>query len=180
VIDEVEHHTEHIIRNEKNVGISKASNQALDYIDTHFPEADIIMKVDNDAEFVTDGWLEGIIEAYKTNKTLVLSPRVEGLIDNPGGVPRTRYAYVGKMYIGLTYHLGGITIATDADAYKGFRWEEDDFLHSEQDFIFSQHLRKRGYVLAYLEEYAVEHLGVRGYQDKKYEKEWENARKTRA
>jgi len=164
-----------VIKNKKNIGISKASNQALDLIGDDY---DIIMKLDNDAEFMTDGWLEAIVDIWKINKMFVLSPRVEGLMDNPGGVPRSRYTYCGEYYLGVTIHLGGISVAAPKEAYEGFRWNEDDFLHGEQDIIFSNHVRKNKYTMAYIEEFAIEHLGKKNIQGK-YDEQWQKARTRR-
>lgn len=151
-----------LIDNPKNVGISKGSNQALDAIGEDY---DVIIKVDNDCEFLTDNWLSDIVDIYTKQRGLVLSPRVEGLKDNPGGVPRTSYSYVGDHFIGLVPHIGGISVASYKSAYKGFRWPDEDFLHGQQDYVFSQTALRRGFTLAYLENHIVEHMyGTEGQE----------------
>jgi len=139
---------------EKNLGISRGSNYLLDKIGFEY---DIIIKVDNDLEFISEGWLEAIVDVFERTHGLVVSPYIEGLIDHPGGSPRIRDGYLDKHYIGIVQHLGGACIAAPVEVYKSFRWEENDFYHGEQDWIFSQGVSKSGRVLAYLENAKVEH-----------------------
>lgn len=151
--------------NKENVGISKGSNQALDLIGDDYS---LIIKTDNDCEFLTDNWLKDIVDFYEKQRRFILSPRVEGLRDNPGGVPRTQYIYVGEHFLGLAPHLGGICCIAPSSIYEKFRWEEDDFLHGDQDYVFSQYAIKNGYMLAYLENIIVEHQEGTILQQKKY------------
>jgi len=144
-----------IFTENKNLGISKGSNYLLDKIGKNY---DVIIKVDNDLEFLTNNWLESIVEIFECSKGLVLSPYIEGLIDHPGGWPRVKDGFIGRHYVGITEHLGGACIAVSSRAYDNFRWEENDFLHGEQDWIFSQHCRNSGYALCYLENIRVEHM----------------------
>jgi len=139
----------------KNLGISKGSNYLLDKIGKSY---DVVIKVDNDLEFLTNNWLESIVEIFECSRGLALSPYIEGLIDHPGGWPRVKDGFIGKHYVGITEHLGGACIATASRAYDNFRWGENDFLHGEQDWIFSQHCRNAGYALCYLENIRVEHM----------------------
>jgi glycosyltransferase involved in cell wall biosynthesis len=139
----------------KNLGISAGSNYLLDKIGFDY---DIIIKVDNDLRFISEKWLETIVEVFERTKGMVVSPYIEGLIDHPGGWPRVRDGYVDRHYVGVVQHLGGACIAAPLGIYKGFRWREDDFLHGEQDWIFSQEVMKSGRVLAYLENVRVEHM----------------------
>lgn len=159
----------------KNLGISAGSNYLVGKIVNYskdwvcppeLPGAstippkpyDIIIKVDNDCDFLTDGWLEAVVDVYERTRGVVVSPYVEGLIDHPGGSPRVRDGYINDHYIGVVEHLGGIFSAAPAKAYETFRWKEDDFLHGFQDAIFSQEMKKQGLVLCYLENVRVEHL----------------------
>lgn len=143
------------IFNEENVGISKASNQALDIL---YADYDIIIKVDNDCKFLTDNWLAEIVDVISRNHKAVVSPYVEGLVDHPGGVPRDKTAYIDKHVVGIVRHLGGICIAAHKMWYDDFRWEEDDFLHGEQDLFFSQYVMKKRGMLVYEENIKVEHM----------------------
>lgn len=146
-----------VIYNEKNVGISKGSNQALDAMKGE--NYDIIIKVDNDCKIWSDNWLEVFVDIYERNPMLILSPTVEGLVDNPGGVPRQGgYVRLAHLLLGNVPHIGGIFCVAPRSAYDQFRWPENDFLHSDQDFQFSQYCRKRGYNLAYVENLRCEHI----------------------
>lgn len=162
----------HIIYNQENRGISGASNQALEAIGKDY---DIIMKWDNDAIALTSGWIAKMVEIWKVNHMLALSPYVTGLVDNPGGAPRITYGHIGNELVGITRHLGGICVFADARAYTHFRWDEDSFLHGVQDMEFSQYLLFNGYRLMYLENHQISH-GPQGTAKQKedYPKYFEN------
>lgn len=153
------------IFNKNNVGISKASNQAIDLIGNKY---DIIMKVDNDCYFKNYGWLKAMVDLWKRNHRLVLSCYIEGLKDNPGGAPREVYGTLNGEYLGMTRHLGGICHFVDARAYKDWRWDDNSFLHGVQDVEFSQFLGTQGYQMAYLENWFAEHLDGTEGQHAKY------------
>ena len=151
-------HPVNLTLNEDNKGISIASNQALDAMQEGRNKPDIIVKIDNDALFLTDGWLKRMVDLWKSNRMLVMSPYIQGLKDNPGGAPREEYGMVKGEYLGLTRHIGGIVHFADARAYKNFRWSESDTLHGVQDLELSNYLRTKGYLHAYLENYYCEHM----------------------
>lgn len=168
----------HLIENVENVGISKGSNQALDAIGKDF---DIIMKVDPDCLFLTPNWLKTMVRIYKSNHKIALSCYIQGLRDNPGGAPREFYGYLFKEHeqLGFSKHLGGICHFVSSKAYDDFRWDENSFLHAQQDLEFSMHLNSRGYAMGYLENYFAEHYeGTEGqherypeyFEKRKYEK----------
>lgn len=121
------------------------------------PKYDIIVKFDNDCMCITEGWLAKMVEIWKSNHMMALSPYVQGLKDNPGGAQRVGYGQLSGELIGMTRHLGGICHFVSAKAYDNFRWPEDEQLHGMQDVEFSQHLLKEGYQMGYLENYFVSH-----------------------
>lgn len=141
--------------NGKNTGISHGSNQALDIIEKE--DFDFIIKIDNDCEITADMWLSRLLFIFQAHWQIVLSPYVEGLIDNPGGAPRIAYKKLRKHLIGVTKHIGGIFTMTHKNAYRGFRWNEEDFLHSLQDVVFTQDVQKRGYLCGYVEDMKCNH-----------------------
>lgn len=147
-----------------NLGISKGSNLLLDKI-REAGGYSLIIKVDNDCGFITERWLERMVDVFQHGRKFLLSPYPEGLIDNPGGAPRVKDGFIDKEYVGIVDHIGGLCVAAPAEAYEGFRWDDDDFLHGEQDFIFSQEMRMRGYILIYLENIKVEHLFNTSFSD---------------
>lgn len=153
-----------IIDNKENVGISHGSNQALD--EMMKVGYDFIIKIDNDCIIHTKNWLSELMKMYTVNWTMALSPTVEGLVENIGGAPRLGYASIQGHAVGLTHHIGGIFTMAHKSAYKNWRWSEKDFLHSQQDLIFTTHLKDLGYVCGYVEDMRAEHqLGTRGQKE---------------
>lgn len=153
----------HLDFNKDNKGISIASNQAIDHI-MKTGGFDIIVKVDPDALFLTDGWLAKMVEIWKVNRMMILSPYVQGLLQNPGGAPREAYGVLKGETLGLTKHVGGIVTFADAKVYKDFRWDENQPLHGVQDLEFTTYARMNGYQCGYLENYFVSH-GPNGTED---------------
>jgi O-antigen biosynthesis protein len=154
-----------VIANKENKGISIASNQALDLIGSKY---DIIVKVDPDALFLTKGWLAKMVEIWKSNRMMIMSPYIQGLKDNPGGAPRLAYGNIKGEIVGLTKHIGGIVCFADARIYKDFRWDEHQPLHGVQDVEFSTYARMKGYQPAYLENYFCEHCYGTDGQHERY------------
>lgn len=148
-----------------NQGISNASNIVLDRMQRH--HYDLIIKIDNDVEFQTQGWLKDIVDLYHRNHKLYISPYVEGLIHNPGGAPRIGRGMIGKDYVEVTQHIGGIFAAIAGKAYKTFRWT-DRVLHGNQDMEASQAFRKMGYMPLYLPKHRITHKDTTEEQYKKY------------
>lgn len=175
--DWASHENVHLILNKDNKGISLASNQALDEIARH--KYDIIVKVDNDAVFKTQGWLAKMVEIWQSNHKIALSCYVSGLKDNPGGAQRFVYGQIRGEMIGMTRHLGGICHFVDSRAYSDFRWPTDETLHGNQDVEMSMSLNSKGYQMGYLENYFVSHgIGgteqqMRDYPDYFVRRRWE-------
>ena len=139
----------------KNLGITKSSNKLIDLIQAT-DDYDIIIKVDNDVEFQTYGWLKDIVDMWKRNHMIYISPYVEGLKDNPGGARRIGFGMVGDEYIEVTNHIGGIFAAIDARAYNEFRWS-DEMLHGNQDAEASMAFRKLNYMPCYYPKHRITH-----------------------
>lgn len=169
-----------VIYNKENVGISKGSNQALDAMGDEY---DIIIKFDNDCEVIDPNWLEMFVEFYNRFPRAVLSPAVEGLRDNPGGAPRKfGFMQFESFMIGRTDHVGGIFCVAPADLYKGFRWQSNDFLHSNQDSDFSRYASEHRHLIGYLENLRVAHMDTTEGQearDPEYHKKRVKEKQTR-
>lgn len=148
----------------ENVGISKADNRLLDMIGDDY---DIIFHVDNDCEFLTKHCLNSLVDLWRRNHMLYMSPYPEGLVHNPGGAQRIGYAYVGPYMIEVTNHIGGFCAFIDARAYKDFRWQ-DQFKHGNQDMEASTEFRKRGYMPCYIPLHRVWHINTTEGQYKDY------------
>lgn len=154
----------------ENLGITGGSNLLLDAIAKHERIGrngyQIIIKVDNDCLFLTEGWLATVVDLWKRNHRLYVSPYVEGLVQNPGGAHRVGYGHIGDYFVEVTQHIGGIFAAIDARAYKDFRWQ-DQFLHGNQDAEASMAFRKQGYMPLYLPLHRVQHCdGTEGQHEK--------------
>jgi glycosyltransferase involved in cell wall biosynthesis len=159
--------------NEKNTGVAKGWNQAIELIRStgHY---DIYVKLDNDALMLTDGWLKAMVELFERNKGIILSPYVEGLEHSPGGVIRQRqtgespYVQINEKVLGIVPNLGGICFATPKEVYDGWKFDESLQMMGNKDYALSCDARKRGYTLFYMEEYIVEHQDGTMGQHQKY------------
>lgn len=174
--DFVKQHTKYQAGSMENKGLTYASNFCIDRITGTPGEFQIIIKVDNDCEFLTKGWLETIVDMWRRNHMLYVSPYVEGLVHNPGGAPRVGQAFVGPYYVEVTEHIGGIFAAIDASAYREFRWR-DQFLHGNQDREASMRFVNDGFMPCYLPMHRVAHMDGTDEQHKKYPEYFERRKK---
>ena len=111
--------------------------------------------------------MESMVNIYMIFRPINLSPYIEGLIQNAGGVLRFNYMYLGGEFLGLVPHLGGAVSFVPREVYDGFKWPNVAFLHGGNDVLLSSYLTKNGYLLAYMENYKSEHEPK---QTKKYPK----------
>lgn len=165
-----ESYAHYVYKSDKNLGITKASNMLLDA--TFEDKYQIIVKVDNDCEFLTKNWLHTLVDLWKRNHMLYMSPYPEGLVHNPGGAPRIGHAYVGPYFVEVTNHIGGLCAFIDSRAYKNFRWT-DQFKHGNQDMEASMEFRKQGYMPCYIPLHRVWHMDTTEGQYTKYPKYFE-------
>lgn len=150
----------------KNLGITAASNKLLDAIveqDKH----DLILKIDNDVEFQTFGWLEDIVDLWKRNHMIYVSPYVEGLYHNPGGAIRKGYGMIGDDLVEVTRHIGGIFTAVWSKFYEKFRWT-DQMKHGNQDIEASHAVCLEGYMPCYYPKHRICHRDGTLGQENKY------------
>lgn len=161
-----------VTENKENVGIAKGWNQAIDTINKE-GKYDIVIKIDNDCEMMSENWLSFMVDLFKRNRTMILSPYVEGLEDSPGGVLRQRsdgrepYAYINDRVLGKVPNLGGICFAAPKELYEDFRFEEKQFLAGNKDYMLSMYARSIGMSLFYCEELRCWHIdGTKGQHEK--------------
>jgi glycosyltransferase involved in cell wall biosynthesis len=153
-----------------NVGIAKGWNMAIEMTKGY----DIIVKIDNDVEFVSDKWLEQIVDLFRRNRKMVLSPYVEGLENSPGGTIRHRdsgempYIIINDIVLGLVPNLGGILFASPKELYDEFRFEEASFYTGGKDYQLSMYAKSIGYMLCYIEELRIKHMDTTVGQHAKY------------
>ncbi len=156
--------------NKENVGLAAGWNQAIDLIKKE-GKYDIVIKVDNDAEMLTKGWLKVMVELFERNNTIILSPYVEGLEKSPGGVLRQRgnadtpYVMLNDTVLGAVPNLGGICFAHHISLFE--YWKFETTFTGNKDYLLSQYARRSGFSLYYMEEYRIWHIdGTTGQHNK--------------
>ena len=145
----------HLILNSENVGISVGNNQAIDAMKGKY---DFIASIDNDCKIHTDNWLKEMLHIFESHYQILLSPYIEGLVENAGGVPRYAYRNLRGHVVGLTPHLGAICLMMHKSVFDTWRWNEKDFMHGLQDLELTKHSKALGYVCAYVEDLRAEHI----------------------
>lgn len=154
----------------KNIGINRGVNFALDRIGNNY---DVIVKMDNDAEVITEGWLQKILSVLK--KKEVLSPVVLGLVHNRGGVDR--YQIDTERGVGLTPFVGGICMVAYRKAWEDSQgWEYPAPLHAGGDRAFCLNLSLEGYRFGYKEDVFIRHMETTSGQENRFP-EYFNLRK---
>ena len=159
------------ILEDKNIGIAKGWDRLIEKIRAT-DKYDVVVKLDNDAEMLTKGWLKDMIDIFERNRRVILSPYVEGLDSLPGGVLRQRqdgsspYILINDRVFGLVPNLGGICFASPIELYDGFKFPDD--LKGNKDYYLSKYAQQQGYALMYMEEYRVAHMEGTDGQHKRY------------
>lgn len=118
----------------ENLGISAASNRALDAMKIH--SYDLIAKMDNDCEVLTDKLILHMVELFGgTSRKLLVSPKVMGINKQP---KRAYTIVAGGFEIGRTGIVGGLCHWMRGDLYQQYRYpltlpkawgQDDDFCH---------------------------------------------------
>jgi len=146
-----------------NIGINRGVNFIIDRIGSEY---DVIVKIDNDVEIETSGWLKKMTDVLAP-KTLI-SPYVKGLIDNRGGVQR--YGHIKELNIGLTPFIGGICMIGLRRAWydDSGGWEYPKPKHAGGDRAFCMKLSLSGYKFGYKEDVIIKHIDTTAGQQEKY------------
>lgn len=156
-----------VIYNQENVGISKASNQALNEIFKE--EYDLIIKFDNDCLVESDNILKIVSDIYdslgKYATRYILSPYVNGINNQP---TRGGKDGINGYTIGLTAIIGGIFHIVPADVYKDYRYDESLPLAKYQDDFFCKWFKENGGRVGYIEELKIWHKDTTTGQCEKY------------
>lgn len=163
----------------ENLGISKASNCAL--LQILKKPYDLVCKVDNDCEAVSENILGQMAEIVSMCPPLgpryVLSPRVEGIVNQP---KRVRDVQLGGRRVGLTSIVGGIFHCVPADIYRQYRYPETLPLGAGQDDDFCAWARAKGCEVGYVEGLVVNHYLTTDGQPKAepsyFERKWAEAK----
>jgi len=164
-----------IQRMPENVGISKGSNICLDAI--FLNDYDLVIKIDNDCEIVSENILGQIVEIYSSmgefSPKYVLSPRVEGINRQP---TRGRYDQIGGRNIGLTAIVGGLFHVVPAELYKKYRYPIHLPKAHGQDDTFCKWVKDNGGQVGYVEDLIVNHFETTNGQAQRFpsyfERKW--------
>lgn len=163
-----------LVENPINYGIPIASNQALDAIGNDY---DLIIKMDNDCEVVYPNLLRRIVRLYENTpplKNLFLSPRVEGIVNQPKRYAKTM---VDDVEIGLTGIIGGLFHVMRADIYQTFRYDESLPMARGSDDKVSTWFRRQGGECGYMEPLEVRHYETTAGQAARYPEYFERKQK---
>ncbi len=160
-----------IIFLKENAGISVGSNRALGSI-FNTGSYDLIIKMDNDCEVVTDNIILQMVEIFEDLKhdkiyasEYILSPRVEGIANQPS---RYDFVQIGGRRIGRVGIVGGLFHVVPVNVYKDYRFPVDMPLARGQDDHFCDWFIKRGGRIGYVEGLEVQHYETTDGQAKRY------------
>ena len=147
----------------QNIGINRGVNFAVDHIGNKY---DVIVKIDNDAQIKTDGWLEKCLRVL--DKKMLISPYVQGLIENRGGVDRIGFDEHNN--IGITPFIGGFCMIGFKEAWSkdSGGWEYPVPKHSGGDKAFCMKLALAGYGFGYVENVIIKHIETTAGQHERY------------
>lgn len=164
----------------RNVGISKASNIALDIIKTNWPAVDVIAKVDNDCLVETSNVLyvlsAMVLDAAASNdQTLALSPRVRGINRQPHRAFTIQQAVWESVYtIGVTGIIGGLFHVFPSTFYHDYRYPADlPYAKGQDDHICATFRSLPKHLTGYVEDFVVNHFETTDGQAVRYPKYFE-------
>lgn len=145
----------------ENTGISKGSNTCIEAIRNSGENYDIIIKMDNDCEVLSDNILVEV-ENIMTGDTLpfgsnyILSPVVTG-INNPPAVDHVKK--VAGYRVGMTAIVGGLFMITSAKTLYSFPGFDPTLPKAKgQDDQFCHWFKINGGEVGYIEALSVYHI----------------------
>jgi len=165
---------------DENKGISRGSNLAVDMIIRG--DYDLIIKMDNDCEVVSNKILSRVVSLYEGikpfDKNYVLSPYVHGIKKQP---IRARHFGLSGFRIGITAIVGGLFHIVQRKVYEGYRYPETLPLAWGQDDDFCGWVKDNGGNVGYIEGLEVNHYETTAGQAQRYpdyfERKWKEERK---
>lgn len=143
----------------ENVGISRASNRALEKIFGTMPDVDMIVKMDNDCLVQSSGILTHLTALYGElmrpfSPRWVLSPHVDGIAKQPA---RLENFWTKNYEIGRVCIVGGLFHVVPASVYRNYRYPENLPLARGQDDDFCAWTQGQGCAIGYVENLSVAH-----------------------
>ena len=156
----------------ENIGISRASNLALDIIGDNY---DLVVKMDNDCEIVTPNLVAEMVKVFRdAPRPMMLSPRVEGINRQP---KRAYTLTVGGYEVGRTGIVGGLCHWLPAQVYQRYRYPETLPKAWGQDDDLCDWCYKQGIEMGYVESLVVNHYETTGGQAQRYPEYFERKRR---
>jgi hypothetical protein len=142
----------------QNIGICAAHN-ALAQMLLAQSCYDLIMKVDNDCEMRTEGWLNAVVDVClafeeKGIPAYAVSPRVTGIGTL---VRRSREESVAGHRFGHTQIVGGISMCLPARTFAGFQLPGIPG-HTADDSHICRWTKERGGIIGYIEDVEAHHF----------------------
>lgn len=138
-------------------------------------ESELVMKIDDDAEILSNKFFDHLFAIYEKNPGSVISPYPVGLINNPGGVPSNNrsviFSEVTNTYYTLRHvnHVGGFARISPTYIYHCVDFSDG---HNE-DGEFSSFCNKNNIPMFYLENnLVVQHQESSLGQHSRYGKEY--------
>jgi len=157
-----------LIFNELNRGIAYSVYQAL-----RISEADLYIKIDNDIEIQTKGWLEMLLQAYEALGELapkcVLGGTIAGISTK---LPALKVQYISpSITIEWLAHIGGTLRAIPKTVIDRIGCVTPTLpLHGHEDSFYSNKLLQYGYQIGRIRELIGLHIDTTPGQGKKYPK----------
>lgn len=155
-----------VMYNVTNVGLCAGNNQALRMIRRSGTKYDLIVKMDNDCEVISDNIVAEMVALYKqAKKPMLLSPSVAGISRQP------RRSYIEKIYshpIGVTNHIGGLFSWCNANLYLQYTYPDNLPLASGDDSAFAYWVYQKKYIVGYVEDLVVNHFETTEGQFQRY------------
>lgn len=143
----------------ENIGISRGLNRLLGWAFEN-ADYDVIVKVDNDCELVTEDCLRDCALFVTRHPGWLISPRIEGLNNPP---PTLKRATFGQTVVLEKPQIGGIFLAANADVYRTFRYDENNPSWGMDDVQISRQHR-----CGYLEAHVANHYETTAGQESRF------------
>lgn len=144
-------------RNSENEGIAKPFSEAIKYVfNTDGKRSDsLFLKLDNDIRFDTENLLEKVAEFYEANgRWFVVAPRDRAI--DPAYEPKeVKKSYKLPDNFTSKTHVGGACLFLPPDAARILAYQE-----VEKDVNRGHVLRANGYVVGYLDDMFITHIGL--------------------
>ena len=166
-----------IIFNEDNKGVHIGWNMAKRYVEEHRDDYNLIIKMDNDCEIVTNNILVDIIRIFDEGPgfytDFLISPRVEGIANQP---QRFQYRDIGGYKLGMTGYIGGLFFCCRTELFLDVKMDKTKPMGRGADSHFCMNMMGKGIFIGYAEDLVVNHYLTTVGQGEKYPKYIERKR----